>query len=67
MSVEALDTRADEKILPEVKRSVEIFFGCLFYPWGYVFANKVNERRRPIYLVSLVGEFPTFPSIPHFL
>jgi len=43
MSVEALATRAAEKILPEVKRGVEIFSGCLFYPCGYVFVNKVAE------------------------
>jgi hypothetical protein len=43
MSVEAVATRADEKILPEVKRGVEIFLGCLFYPWGYAFVNKVAK------------------------
>ena len=30
VSVEAVATRAAEKILPEVKRGVEIVFGCLF-------------------------------------
>ena len=30
VSVEVVATRADEKILPEVKRGVEIFLGCLF-------------------------------------
>ena len=40
MSVEAVATRADEKILPE---GVEIFFRLLVYPWGYVFVNKVAE------------------------
>lgn len=39
MSVEAVATRADEKILPEVKRGVEIFFRLLVYPWGYVFLS----------------------------
>ena len=74
MSVEAVATRAAEKILPE---GVEIFLtspisatlgivkrvclctrlhdisGCLFYPWGYVFVNKVAEWRRPLYLFGL--------------
>lgn len=40
VSVEAVATRADEKTQPE---GVEIFSGCLFYPWGYVFVNKVAE------------------------
>ena len=40
VSVEAVATRAAEKILPE---GVEIFLGCLLYPWGYVFVNKVAE------------------------
>lgn len=36
MSVEAVATRAAEKILPE---GVEIFFRLLVYPWGYVFLS----------------------------
>ena len=40
MSVEAVATRAAEKILPV---GVEIFFRLLVYPWGYVFVNKVAE------------------------
>ena len=43
VSVEVVATRADEKILPEVKRGVEIFFRLLVYPCGYVFVNKVAE------------------------
>ena len=53
VSVEAVATRAAEKILPEVKRGVEIFFRLLVYPWGYVFVNKVAEWRRPLYLFGL--------------
>ena len=41
MSVEALATRADEKILPPAGGGD--FFRLLVYPWGYVFANKVAE------------------------
>ena len=40
MSVEAVATRADEKILPEVKRGVEIFFRLLVLPLGLCFCEQ---------------------------
>jgi len=40
MSVEAVATRAAEKILPEVKRGVEIFFRLLVLPLGLCFCEQ---------------------------
>ena len=40
MSVEAVATRADEKILPEVRRGVEIFFRLLVLPLGLCFCEQ---------------------------
>ena len=40
MSVEAVATRADEKILPEVKRGVEIFFRLLVLPLWVCFGEQ---------------------------
>ena len=40
VSVEALATRAAEKILPEVKRGVEIFFRLLVLPLGLCFCEQ---------------------------
>ena len=40
MSVEAVATRADEKILPEVKRGVEIFNRLLVLPLGLCFCEQ---------------------------
>ena len=40
VSVEAVATRADEKILPEVRRGVEIFFRLLVLPLGLCFCEQ---------------------------
>jgi hypothetical protein len=40
MSVEAVATRADKKILPEVKRGVEIFFRLLVLPLWVCFCEQ---------------------------
>ena len=51
VSVEAVATRAAEKILPEVKRGVEIFFRLLVLPLGLCFCEQsggVTKTALPI-------------------
>ena len=66
MSVEAVATRAAEKILPE---GVEIFFRLLVLPLGLCFCEQSGGMTKTDLpgQFSFVRGFPLFPKIPHFL
>lgn len=65
MSVEALDTRADEKILPVRWR----FFSTACLPLGLCFCEQSGGMTKTALpgQFSFVRGFPLFPKIPHFL
>ena len=72
MSVEAVATRAAEKILPEVKRGVEIFFRLLVLPLGLCFCEQsggMTKTALPIrFKPAWAGHQLLFPlklKIPH--